>query len=332
MNLQHRIYLMTSLGKYILSEEEEWNMAKDIAGQYNGWFIPDFVELAVKNISDNFLNEKALNDWTNSYKIEEENISPKKVGIVMAGNIPLVGFHDLLSVFMSGHKAIIKPSSKDDKLIRHLVNKLIEWDNEVSELIIFSEMLKDCDAYIATGSNNSSRYFEFYFSKFPNIIRRNRTSVSVLTGMESTENLSKLADDVYLFFGLGCRNVTKLFVPENYDFINLLQAFKKYDHLADNSKYKNNYDYNLALHLLNSKYYMSTDSILIVEEPSIFSPISQLNYEYYKDVNKIQQELKENSDVQCIVGIDHIPFGMAQCPGLKDYADGIDSMKFLTSL
>lgn len=332
MNLQHRIYLMKSIGKYILSDNEEWNNVKQNASQHNGWFIPEFIDLANKNIADNYLSEEKLSAWTAFYKIEEESKNPKNVGIVMAGNIPLVGFHDLLCVFISGNKALVKASSKDDKLIRHLVDILIEWDNEVAELIQFSDMLKNCDAYIATGSTNSSRYFEYYFSKFPHIIRRNRTSVAILNGEETGAELLNLADDVYLFFGLGCRNVTKIYVPENYDFVPLLNAFKKYDILAMNNKYKNNYDYNLAIHLLNAQYYMSTDSILLIEDQSIFSPISQLNYEFFNNLNELQQKLKNYSDVQCIVGHESVPFGMAQSPELMDYADGVDSMQFLISL
>src|SRR5258705_11293668 len=192
----------------------------------------------------------------------------------MAGNIPLVGFHDLLCVFISGHKAMIKLSSKDKLLIKHLTEKLGEWDAEINDLIQFSEMLKGCDAYIATGSNNSSRYFDYYFGKYPHIIRRNRTSMAVLDGEETNEELEKLADDVYLYFGLGCRNVTKIYVPKEYDFIPLLRAFDKYNYLAENHKYRNNYDYSLAIHLLNKKMYMSNPSIMLIEEMAPFSPIS----------------------------------------------------------
>ncbi len=332
MNLQHRIYLMQRLGEYILSGSEEWKNVKEKASHENGWFIPEFIDIAIKNIAVNFLSVSALNDFHNHYKIPDKNKTPKKVGLVMAGNIPLVGFHDLLCVFLSGHRALIKASSKDETLIKHLADKLIEWDNEIVEYIKFSTLLKNCDAYIATGSNNSSRYFEFYFSKYPNIIRRNRTSVAILSGLESATDLLNLANDVYLFFGLGCRNVTKIYVQKNYDFEPLINAFKKYDYLAQTHKYKNNYDYNLALHLLNAKYYMSNDSILLVEEASIFSPISQLNYEYYEDLEKLQLHLNNNNEIQCIVGNNTIPFGKAQCPGIQDYADGVDCMQFLTEL
>ena len=208
----------------------------------------------------------------------------------------------------------------------------IEGDEEIQDLLIFSEMLIGCDAYIATGSNNSSGYFEYYFGKYPHIIRRNRTSAAILTGQETNEELDKLADDVYLYFGLGCRNVTKLYVPEGYDFIPLLTVFKKYNYLADNHKYKNNYDYNLAIHLLNKKFYMSNESFLLVEEASLFSPISQLNYEYYSDPESLINSLKQNKDLQAIAGKNFIPFGDTQKPSLNDYADGVDTMAFLLRL
>jgi hypothetical protein len=193
-------------------------------------------------------------------------------------------------------------------------------------------MIKNCDAYIATGSNNSSRYFEYYFAKYPSIIRKNRTSAAILTGKETIEELEKLADDVYQFFGLGCRNVTKIFVPKDYDFVPLLNAFKKYDHLIDHHKYKNNYDYNLAIHILNKQYYMTNGSIILVENESPFSPISQLHYEYYTDENGVREKLKEDQNIQCIVSKKDIGFGEAQCPGVYDYADGVDTMEFLKSL
>ena len=199
-------------------------------------------------------------------------------------------------------------------------------------MVVFQEMLKDCDAYIATGSNNSARYFEYYFSKYAHIIRRNRTSVALLDGSETIEELEQLADDVHLFFGMGCRNVTKIFVPKEYDFVPMLAAFKKYDYFKDHHKYKNNYDYYLALHILNGKFYMTNGSIVLVENPSIFSPISQLNYEFYPHKKAAEETLRSISDLQCAVGHRYIPFGEAQIPSLSDYADGIDTMKFLTEL
>jgi hypothetical protein len=332
MNLQHRIDLLVRLGEYILSENEDWQKTKERAGLENGWFIPEFVNLAVNNIATSFLQKEILEKWTAAYDLQAKKHTPKLVGIVMAGNIPLVGFHDFLSVFISGHRSLIKPSSKDQVLIKHVVEKLQSWDKEMSEYIQFSEMLKNCDAYIATGSNNSSRYFDYYFSKYPHIIRRNRTSVAILTGNETIEELENLADDVYRYFGLGCRNVTKIYVPKNYDFIQLLEIFKKYNYLADHNKYKNNYDYNLALHLLNNKFYMTNGSILLIEDQAIFSPISQLNYEYYDNKEEFLEKLKKSDDIQCITGSEKVPFGAAQCPSVMDYSDGVDTLKFLNAL
>jgi hypothetical protein len=332
MNLQERIDLLSRLGEYMLSETEPWQEAKEKAARENSWFIPEFVELSVKNIAQSFLKKEGLVKWANHYKLENINPNPRVVGIVMAGNIPLVGFHDLLCVIISGHIAHVKASSKDEVLIKHLVSVLASWNDEINELISFSVMLKGCDAYIATGSNNTAGYFEYYFGKYPNIIRRNRTSVAILSGEETNEELDKLADDVYQYFGLGCRNITKLYVPEGYDFIPLLTAFKKYNYLADHHKYKNNYDYNLSIHLLNKKYFMSNESLLVVEEGSFFSPISQLNYEFYPDVDTLTGSLKGKEELQCITGQNFTGFGQVQAPSLLDYADGIDTLQFLTNL
>ncbi len=338
MNLQYRIDLLSRLGKYILSDDPQWQKAKEKASYENGWFIPEFIELSCNNIARSFLQNEILENWAGNYKLLTEscgqttNYIPKSIGIVMAGNIPLVGFHDWLSVFISGHKAIIKPSSKDETLITHLTTTMIAWDEKAKECFEFAAILKGCDAYIATGSYNSSRYFEYYFRKYPHIIRRNKTSIAILSGTESNAVLELLADDVYLYFGLGCRNVTKIYVPENYDFIPMLEAFKKYNYLADHHKFKNNYDYNLALHLLNKKYYMTNGSILLVEEAALFSPISQLNYEFYQDQKTVLSSLGNIKDLQCIVGEEFVPFGQAQYPSVTDYADGVDTLQFLSEL
>jgi hypothetical protein len=332
MNLQHRIDLLVRLGKYILSDDENWQQAKEKAGIENGWFIPTFTDIAVTNIANSFLREEQLKAWAQQYPNINRTGKPKTVGIIMAGNIPLVGFHDWLCVFICGHKAVIKAASKDSVLIKHLLHKMAEWEPATIETNQFSDMLKGCDAYIATGSNNSSRYFEYYFGKYPSIIRRNRTSVAILDGTETTEELTLLADDIFLYFGLGCRNVTKIFTPEGYDFVPLLEAFKKYNYLADHHKYKNNYDYNLALHLLNKKFYMTNGAILLAEEEAVFSPISQLNYSFYSNKETLTKSLQQNDDLQCITGKGFIPFGQGQCPQLADYADGVDTMNFLTNL
>lgn len=331
MILQRRINILSRLGDYMQSDDSSWKLAKEKASHENGWFIPEFIEIAAKNIAENFLNKESLEKWVSNYYIPSTR-SPKNVGIVMAGNVPLVGFHDLLSVFISGHQTIMKPSSKDDALIKHLVDTLENWDPEISDLVRSSEMLRNCDAYIATGSNNTSRYFEYYFSRYPHIIRRNKTSVGLLTGDETKADLEKLADDVFQFFGLGCRNVTKIYVPADYDFRPMLSAFEKYNYLADHNKYKNNYDYNLTIHILNKKFYMTNGCLLLIEDAADFSPISQLNYEYYANKDLILSSLNDSPEIQCIVGFGGIAFGQAQSPRLSDYADDVDTMAFLQSL
>lgn len=333
MKLSKRIDLLVQLGQYMNENDEAWLSARHKAYINNPWFLPEFIELSVKNIVYRFLQKHTLKSWADQYsKIKEEHTSKKTVGIVMAGNIPLVGFHDFLCVFISGNKSLIKPSSKDEVLIKHLAGKLMEWAPELNEFIGFGELLKNCDAYIATGSNSSAGYFDYYFGKFPSIIRRNRTSAAILTGNETEEEIEQLADDVYQYFGMGCRNVTKLYVPEHYDFVPLINIFKKYDYLADHNKYKNNYDYNLALLILNNKVYMSNASLLLVEDKNIFSPVSQLNYEYYKNKDTVINKLKNEDTVQCIIGSGLVPFGQAQCPGINDYADGVDVLKWLENI
>ncbi len=331
MNLGQRLDLLVELGEYLRGGDPAWLAVRDRAWLENPWFTPEFIGLAVRGIGK-FLQKDALSEWIARYRLPEENPSPRNIGLVMAGNIPLVGFHDLLCIFVSGQRQSIKPSSRDQALIRHLVEKLSAIDPGISPLISFAERLNGCDAYIATGSNNSARYFDYYFGKYPHIIRRNRTSVAVLDGTETKEELEGLADDVYQYFGLGCRNVTKLYVPENYDFIPLLKIFDKYEGLADHHKYKNNYDYYLTLMILNKRQYMTNGSILLDQDPSVFSPISVLHYQYYGQLTAILPGLSTDQDIQCIVGHGHIHFGTAQQPALDDYADGADTLKFLTSL
>jgi hypothetical protein len=328
MTLQERINLLVDLGVYMQSENAEWESIKEKAFYQNKWFTEEFIDDAVNNICSEFLQKEKLENWVKHYSLAEKNENPKTVGLVMAGNIPLVGFHDFLSVFISGHKQIIKPSSKDETLIKHIVEYLSEKNAEVKNFVSFSEMLKGCNAYIATGSNNSARYFEYYFGKYPNIIRRNRTSVAILNGDERADELEKLSSDISMYFGLGCRNVTKIYVPENYDFLPLLNALKKFDHFAEHSKYKNNYDYQLAILIINSKYYMTNGSIILTENNAAFSPISVLHYEYYR----LSPTSLLSEDIQCVAGKNYLPFGSTQKPSLTDYADGIDTLKFLSVL
>jgi len=331
MDLEERIKIMVQLGNYLQEDNEELKAVKQKAWQQNKWFTEEFVNYSLKNISENYLDKAKLKNWVKHYHIDD-NIKPQRIGVVMAGNIPLVGFHDFLSVFITGHQQFIKLSDKDDVLLPHLLEKLRQWNIKVSSLAQTSEVLKGCDAYIATGSNNSARYFHHYFGKYPSVIRNNKTSVAVLSGDESDEQLSSLADDVYTYFGLGCRNVTKLFVPAGYDFEPLLKAFKKYNYFSDITKYRNNYDYNLALLIMNNKYYMTNESIILSENENAFSPVSVLHYSYYENEQEIFTRLKNNENIQCIVAKNCVAFGKSQEPGLFDYADGIDTMEFLLSL
>jgi hypothetical protein len=332
MDLQQRITVLAQLGDYFTSNNETLQYIKEDAYRQNPWFVPEFIEASIKNIATAFLQAPKLTKWAQHYNLPATNPDPKTVGIVMAGNLPLVGFNDLLCVFITGHTAVIKPSTKDTVLIKHAVQKLIEWDAAAASQLTFAENLKGCDAYIATGSNNTARYFDYYFGKYPHIIRRNRTSAAVLDGTETQEELSRLADDIHLYFGLGCRNVTKLYVPQGYDFIPLLQALKKYEHFGDFNKYRNNFDYHLALLMMNSKYYMTNETTILTEHTSPFSPVSQVHYEFYTDKTLVEESLRTNPDIQCTVGHGYLPFGQAQSPGLYDYADGIDTMAFLTAL
>lgn len=330
MKLQNRIELLQQLKQYLTENDAEWQEIKQNGSIANGWFTPEFIQLAVENIVNEFLSGDKLERWIKHYHIDD-SVVPKNVGIVMAGNIPLVGFHDFLCVFVCGHRQTIKLSSKDDVLLQHLVKKICHWDAAAKNYIGFAPMLKGCDAYIATGSNNSALYFDYYFSKYPSIIRRNRTSVAVLNGTETTVELENLSDDIHAYFGLGCRNVTKLYVPNGYDFIPLLQSFHRYKYFADHHKYRNNYDYNLSLHIMNNKFYMTDDVTLLVENNQLFSPISQLNFSYYTNIEAVMETLQSDNDVQCIVG-GQIPFGKAQVPALMDYADGVDTVQFLLTL
>jgi hypothetical protein len=330
MKLQNRIGLLVQLKNYLKENSTEWQLIKEKASVANGWFIPDFIELSVNNIIDHFLDEEKLTAWVQHYHLDD-TVHPKNVGIVMAGNIPLVGFHDFLCVFVTGHYQTVKLSSKDDILLKHLVGQLCSWEKTMQTHVSFAPMLQGCDAYIATGSNNTAKYFDYYFSKYPSIIRRNRTSVAIIKGNETKGELEKLADDIHSYFGLGCRNVTKIFVPPGYDFVPLLQSFHRYLFFKDHHKYRNNYDYNLSVQIMNNRFYMTNEATLLVESSASFSPISQLNYSFYTDVETVLHALQTNDEIQCIAGTD-IPFGKAQSPGLFDYADSIDSIKFLLTL
>jgi hypothetical protein len=333
MNLQERILLLTELGEYLQSNDPSWQDAIAAANRQNGWFTEEFIRLATSNIATAFLDPATIRHFADNYQLEEQLQKPLTIGITMAGNIPLVGFHDWFCVLLSGHKALVKLSSKDAVLLPHLIDYLAVKHPAIRQQTVFAEMLKGADAYIATGSNHSARYFDYYFSKYPHIIRKNRSSVAVLDGTESKAELEALADDIHLYFGLGCRNVTKLYVPKGYDFVPLLRTSEKYGSFIEHHKYKNNYDYQLAILLLNNQYYMTNGELLLVENPAIFSAISRLNYEYYEgNPAEILSALHTNPEVQCVIGHGQVPFGKAQCPSISDYADGVDTLLFLKQL
>jgi hypothetical protein len=331
MNLHTRINLLNGLGDYLLQESEELQAVQQRAWVENKWFIPDYISLSGKSIAKEMLRTSILEKVAQQYQLPDQQKQVRTIGLVMAGNIPFVGLQDMICVFLSGHKLKIKVSSKDTLLVKHLVNYLTSINPEVTEWMTIQEMLKDCDAYIATGSDNSARYFEYYFSKYPHIIRKNKTSIAVLDGTETKEELENLADDIQLYFGLGCRNVTQIWVPEEYDFVPLLGALRKYDHYKDHDKYKNNFDYQLTIAIMNNRFYMSNDSIVLLENESPFSPISQLHYQFYTDQADVKKKVDE-SKIQCVVGKGFIPFGKAQQPSLTDFPDGVDTLDFLNKL
>jgi hypothetical protein len=300
----------------------------------NPWFTENNIANALTGISK-FLTENTLTQWTSRYDFHQ--VKPKTIGIVMAGNIPLVGFHDLLAVLISGHSAQVKLSSKDTALFRYLTDNLIRLAPAFTDKIQFQPgVLKNIDAVIATGSDNSARQFEYYFSRYPHIIRKNRTSCAILTGHESNDELTKSGDDIFSYFGMGCRNVSKLYVPDGYDFTLLLNQWKNHHHIIQHHKYANNYDYQKAIVLVNQLPFLDTGFVLLQENEKLVSPIAVLYYEYYSGTadlnNKIQQH---EHKIQCIVGnVDPatVRFGEAQHPEVWDYADNVDTLKFLTSL
>ena len=306
----------------------------ELSQSHNGWFTPEQVYFAINSWSE-ALTEENLNKWLSSYNFS--NVKPKTVGLILAGNIPLVGFHDFLSVIISGHKVLVKTSSNDQKLLPFLAKYLISINPEIKNYITFTDgKLENFDAVIATGSNNTARYFDYYFKDKPNIIRKNRNSVAVLSGNESQEDLVNLGEDIFRYFGLGCRNVSKLFVPKGYDFQHFFKAIYEYKDVIFYEKYSNNYDYNKAVFLMSNFKLLDNEFLTIKEDTSYSSPISSVFYEYYDDLNELKSRLKKDADkIQCVVSNDivenSIPFGETQKPNLWDYADTIDTISFLLS-
>jgi len=335
MTLEKRINAFARLGDYIRDlKNEPLETLSEKARNENPWFTSSNVNRSLQGISK-FLDRNTLIKWSASYGFRQT--SPKIVGLVMAGNIPLVGFHDLLSVLLSGHSAQVKVSSKDSTLISHLIDKLIEFEPGFSDRIMIQEnMLKKFDAVIATGSDNSAKHFDYYFRNYPHIIRRNRTSCAILTGNESTGDLHSLSDDVFSYFGLGCRNVSKLFVPEGFEITTVLRAWENLTDIIHHHKYANNYDYQKSILLVNQVPFLDNGVVLFQENSKLVSPIAVVYYEYYPDKEILSNILQQQQDkIQCIVGNDSLAdvgFGQAQYPEVWDYADGVDTLAFLCSL
>ncbi len=301
----------------------------------NPWFTPDNIRLSITGLL-NYLDEDKLKKWLRNYNLT--NIQPKKIGIVMAGNIPMVGIHDMICVLLSGHKLVAKLSSQDDVLIPFIANELIKIDPGFEERIEFVDQLKGMDAVIATGSDNTARYFNYYFSKYPNIIRKNRTSFAVLNGSESVESLKALSHDIFSYFGLGCRNISKIFIPVGYDITKLLDQFEAYNFLHDHHKYSNNYYYQKSILLVNQVSHLDNGFALFIKSDRLTSPISVIYYDFYADIDELKNDLFLIKDsLQCIVSEkdiigNSVKFGKAQMPNIWDFADNIDTMKFLSKI
>ncbi len=319
------------------SSESQTNFQEllNLAKAENQWFSIENICFALKEWQS-ALTESNLNSWLDKYDIDFDH-TPLNIGIVMAGNIPLVGFHDFLSVLVFGHKVTIKQSSNDKRLLPFLAQLLIRIRPEFKALIEFTEgRLENYEAVIATGSNNTARYFEYYFSNVPHIIRKNRNGVGIITGEESRDDLGKLGIDIFQYFGLGCRNVSKLYVPGGYDFGQFYKALSDFESIIHHNKYANNYDYNKAVYLMSEIKFLDNGFLLLKEDKALSTPIGVLNYEVYEDDDVLKQSISsQKNNIQCIVGnhsIANFTFGKAQQPGLSDYADGVDTINFLKQL
>lgn len=342
MTLRQRLDLLAELGHYLRSGGDD-DLDQAIQQSYleNNWFTEENTRKALNAIASEFLEKEKLQTWAAQYPISETDFLKKTIGLVMAGNIPLVGFHDWLCVFAAGHRAKVKLSDKDKRLLPLLIKKMGKWAHEswaFTEFVGESEHLAGFDAVIATGSNNTARYFEQYFGKYPHIIRRNRNAVAVLNGLETTEELHALGQDIFSYFGLGCRNVSKLYIPHGYQFDTLLESLHEYREIIHHNKYKNNFDYNFTLYILNGLPHKNNGCLLLKEDASLQARIASVHYEYYDDLLDLDALLDAKRDeIQCVVGKTKLngflvlPFGKSQEPGLLDYPDGVDVMRFLTS-
>ncbi|MBI2259746.1 MAG: acyl-CoA reductase [Flavobacteriia bacterium] len=304
-----------------------WKNTIQKATQINPWFTKKNILFALKTWSD-LLRKDRLNDWLTQYDFTSKR---KNVAIIMAGNIPFVGFHDFICVWLSGNIPIVKTSSDDPLFFPLIIQFLVDLGHDKIE--ITSSKISNFDAVIATGSNNSSLYFEQYFSKYPHIFRKSKTSIAILDGSEKNEELIALALDIFSYFGLGCRNVTHLLIPENYDLNTFFGQIIQHSEIVNHHKYANNYDYHKAIFLLNREPFLDNGFVLLREHKEIFSPVSVLHYSRYRNEEQKEHFLLENKEnIQAIIGKNYIPFGNAQLPSLFEYADGIDTLKWLSEL
>ncbi len=339
MNAAERRAAIVRLGEHLRETDEYLDAIIHRTEFNNPWFTRANQEKAIGAIAHHFLTPDKLDAWLQAYELPDAPPDPPAVGLVMAGNIPLVGFHDVLCVFLAGLRSQIKLSEKDQYLLPYLLKLLQRFDPRIAGYFSIVERLSGFDAVIATGSNNTARYFEAYFGKYPHIIRKNRNGVAVLTGEETKAELRALGEDIFRYFGLGCRNVAKLYVPRDYHFDPLLEVLHEFREIVQHNKYKNNFDYNMAVNVLNKTPYRSNGCIFLVKNPSFQSPISGLHYEYYDELSQLETELSARTEaIQCVVARPGLltfpayPFGGTQSPEPWDYADGVDTLAFLIEL
>ena len=338
MDLKDRIKSFSELGTILRDSlqgkqtgyTDRLNHLIEVQQFKNPWFTPANVRQAFSSISEELTYENLLK-WTSAYPDLDHPCKPVRAGVIMAGNIPLVGFHDFLSVLISGNSIIAKTSSRDSDLIRFIGQILCGIDPRFDGRMEFTDgTLSQFDVVIATGSDNSSRYFEYYFGKYPHVIRKNRNSIAILTGEESDIDLENLGKDVFSYFGLGCRNVSKIYVPAGYDLAAVTKHWQGYSDLISNVKYANNYDFHKAVYMVNREEFTDTGFILFKENKDISSPVAVLYFENFTSNEQLKQTLNELKDkIQCVTGMDFLPFGRSQSPSLWDYADGIDTIEFL---
>lgn len=335
MHLNERIATFERLGKYILSDDEELEKAIQRAYLNNNWFTEESCKMQLHTIATAYLDGVKLHNWVKNYTLLYEDKLPTKiVGIVCAGNLPLVGFHDILSVLICGYTAQIKLSEKDKELPLFLLQKLIGIQPMFASLINIVSKLENFDAIIATGTNQTATHFKTYFNKYQHIIRSHRNGIAILIGTETEEDLFNLGKDVFSYFGLGCRNVSLLFVPKKYDFTSLIKAWQAFkDILMNHNSYRNNLDYQRTIYLMKQTPMIDIDFVNMTENNSLYSPVSCLHYTYYDEINDVYTYInKHEMKIQCIMGKDYFAFGKSQLPKLDDYADNTDTLAFLTQL